>query len=155
MKKFDFAAWAAIAEIVGSIAVVISLVFVGYSVHRNTAEIYVSNENFFYQLLDDEFSDLAGDGELATVLSKHLGAEALSDVESLRLGAHVSRLMNRWELAHSRHRLGIMPTDAWENWDRFYASEFQRWFPPEWWPEWKTAYDPSFGDHVDSIISGR
>jgi hypothetical protein len=153
MNSPDLSKWTAIAEIAGAMAVVISLIFVAVSLNRNTKELFVANENFLYQLQDDEFSDVASDADLAAILSKLRRKEALSDVESVQFEHHISRLMNRWELVFARHQGGFMSAVQWEDWDRFYTSAFVAQFPSELWPEWRYAYSQDFAEHVDRILS--
>ena len=50
MSMLDLSGWAALAEIVASVAVIVSLLLVAYSIKRNTDEMEVSNSNFLYQL---------------------------------------------------------------------------------------------------------
>ena len=52
MKKLDLQGWAAVAEIVGTVGIVISLLFVAHSVNRNTVELQSANENAHLQLND-------------------------------------------------------------------------------------------------------
>jgi hypothetical protein len=45
MRKLDLQEWSAVAEIVGTVGIVISLLFVAYTVNRNTIELRSTNEN--------------------------------------------------------------------------------------------------------------
>ena len=36
MERLKLTEWAALAEIIGTVAIVVSLLFVGYSINRNT-----------------------------------------------------------------------------------------------------------------------
>ena len=44
--------WAAIAEIVGMVTVVASLLLVVHSIRQNTAAMHTSNDNFIYERQD-------------------------------------------------------------------------------------------------------
>lgn len=49
MRRLTLSEWAAVGEIVGTIAVVISLVFVVYGLNQNTAAIHGSTENIIFE----------------------------------------------------------------------------------------------------------
>ena len=50
MSKLKLTEWAAVSEIIGTVAVVISLLFLAFSVNRNTVVMQASNDNFVYEL---------------------------------------------------------------------------------------------------------
>jgi len=52
MKKLDLTDWAAAAEIVGTVAVVVSLLFVGMNIKQNTAAVQAMNDNVLYEMTD-------------------------------------------------------------------------------------------------------
>jgi hypothetical protein len=43
MRRLTLGEWASIAEIVSAVAVVISLIYVGYQINQNTEEVRASN----------------------------------------------------------------------------------------------------------------
>jgi len=47
MKKANLSNWAAISEIVGAIAVVVSLLFVAYSINQNTTALTLAGSERF------------------------------------------------------------------------------------------------------------
>ncbi len=49
MKKLSLPEWAAVGELVGTLAVFVSLVFVIYSINQNTAAIQGSTENLIFE----------------------------------------------------------------------------------------------------------
>jgi len=59
MKKLDLTEWAAISEILGTTAVIASLIFVAYTVDRNTVVMQAANDNFQYQIQDERARDIA------------------------------------------------------------------------------------------------
>ncbi len=153
MKKYALTEWAAIAEILGAVAVVISLMFVAYSINRNTNTLYASSENFVYQLQDDEWSDLAGDPHLAEILSKVRSEKVLSDSEEIQWSAHMMRMLNRWELVYYRYKEDQMTAQQWEDWDRSFSFVFLAEFPAQRWPDWRYGYGEEFVDHIDVLLS--
>ena len=81
MRKLDLAEWASIAEVVGAIAVVISLVYVGLQVSANTAEIRASNRQQLVNRSADATQTAASNPQLAGALIKAAGGDPLSATE--------------------------------------------------------------------------
>jgi hypothetical protein len=77
--------WAAVAEILGMITVVASLLLVARSITQNTAAMHTSNDNFLYERQDAIIATLVTDASLAELQVKHENKEQLSDVEHVRV----------------------------------------------------------------------
>ena len=99
---------AALAEIVASIAVAVSLILVVVSLNQNTAALQSINDNFLYQLQDSRLSDVSNK-DLSEVIAKALAGDQLDSAEQLRFDFWVTRELNMWELAFIRHQEGLMP----------------------------------------------
>ena len=81
MRKLNLTEWAAVAEIMGTIAVVLSLLFVVYSVKQNTAVMQASNDNFLYQVQFARERDIVSSPGMAAVYAKLRRDEELTDEE--------------------------------------------------------------------------
>ena len=66
VRKLTLRDWAAIAEIVGTAAIVVSLVFVIQGLNQNTKALQVANLNQTYDRTDNLNSDIAANPELAS-----------------------------------------------------------------------------------------
>jgi hypothetical protein len=155
MKKLDLTGWAAIAEIVGTAAVVVSLLVVAQSVNRNIAVLQAANDNFLYQLQDGRNADIVRETELASIFVKHSNNEQLSDVEKLRFIKHQLREIAMWELAYDRHNEGLFPSDKWSNWNSMFATDMAELFPEEWWADLRLRFGDDFARHVDAVYSNK
>ena len=60
--------WAAISEILGMMAVIVSLLLVVSSIRQNTAAMHTTNDNFLYQRQDAIVAALATNPSLAEVV---------------------------------------------------------------------------------------
>ncbi len=76
METFKLAEWAALAEIIGTVAIVVSLLFVGYSINRNTKKMQAVNENYLYEVQDSRRGAEAANSQLSALVVK-----AQSDVK--------------------------------------------------------------------------
>ena len=81
MSRLRLSDWANIAELVGGVAVVISLIYVGVQIRANTEEIRAANRQQLISRAGNATSNAASSPELAAALSKASVGESLSPVE--------------------------------------------------------------------------
>jgi hypothetical protein len=153
MSKKNLTSLAAIAEIVASAAVVISLVFVVLSLNQNTEALRSSNDNYLYELMDKHLSDVQLDPNFAQIILKSASTEAMSPDEELRLQMWIFRQLNTWELAFSRYQDGLMDPIAWRDWSLTFSENIVPVFPKEKWNQSKVGYGEDFVNYVDSIYA--
>ena len=85
MRILSLSEWAAIGEIIGTVAVVISLLFVVFSLNQNTAAIHGSTENIIFEMHADLTNQFMLDPTLAEILVKMRGdSPQLSAIEAVR-----------------------------------------------------------------------
>ena len=146
----DLSRWAALAEIVATVAVVLSLLLVAYSIKRNTDEMEITNSNFLYQLEAQIAGDLSRDVRLATMLLKMEQKEALTDVEKIQYVALQERYLGLLEIAWTQYKSGSLAFIDWRDWDKYLSDYVTDGLPEEWWIEMRSRYKPEFAEHVDS-----
>jgi len=150
MRKLNLTEWAAVSEIVGTAAVVVSLLFVAYSINHNSAVIQTSNDNFLYELQHARIRDFLTSPGMASIYVKHRRNEELSEVEQERYFWDKVLELSTWEIAFARHRDGQSSSIQWEGWDNYFATEFVNQFPVESWAEVRDFFAEDFKDHVDA-----
>ena len=84
VRKLSLSDWGSVAEIVATVAVVISLIFVVISLERNTAVMQASNDNFIYELQYGRVRDIVSSPGMASIYVKHRNGEDLSAEEKER-----------------------------------------------------------------------
>ena len=114
MKK-SLAEWASIAEILGAIAIVISLVFVGVQIRSNTA---VTRAATFQQHMSNEINLLAQYGSTPDAARVYwLGnndPRALTDQWEAQQGQYLVLATYRlWEDFYLQHLSGTLSDDGW------------------------------------------
>jgi hypothetical protein len=149
MRKLDLSGWAAIAEIVATVAVVFSLLLVAYSIQRNTEEIEISNSNFLYQLELEISGDLSRDPGLASIFIKVAQGDTLSEIEKFQYLYVQHRYLTQWEIAWTQYKRGSLALVDWRDWDRYLSDYLTDAFPEELWIEIRSGYKPEFAEHVD------
>ena len=153
MLKKNLSSLAAIAEIVASAAVVISLVFVVLSLNQNTEALRSSNDNYLYELMDKHLSDVQLDPNFAHIILKSASTEALSPAEELRMQMWIFRQLNTWELAFARYQDGLMDPNDWRDWSLTFSENIVPVFSKEKWNQSKIGYGEDFIKYVDSIYA--
>ena len=58
-------------ELSGTAAVIVSLLFVAYTINRNTLELQAANENFLYSIEEARCGDEANNPQLAEFVGRH------------------------------------------------------------------------------------
>jgi hypothetical protein len=149
MKKLNLTQWAAVAEIIGTAAVILSLLFVAHSINRNTAEIRLSNDTFLYQTNDSSLAEIAKDPEMAVFFAKRDFGLEFAAPELARAFYFKFREVNQWEQAFYWHKDGLFSDRQWDGWNRSFSSGFAATFPEEWWRAIKHFYAEDFAGHVE------
>ena len=146
----DLSGWAALAEIVASVAVIVSLLLVAYSIKRNTDEMEVSNSNFLYQLDAEITGDVSRNVGLATILHKMEGEENLTGVEKIQSVAFQERYLGLLEVAWTQYKSGSLALNDWRDWDKYLSTFVTDGLPKELWAERRSFYKTEFAEFVDS-----
>jgi hypothetical protein len=155
MRKLNLTEWAAAAEIFGTVAIIVSLIFVAYSVNQNTAAMQASNDNFLYELQFARGRDIVSSPGMATLYAKLRRNEELSEEEYERFYWDKLQDLSSWELAFNRHRDGLFSTTQWDGWDNYFETTFVGQFPKESWTEVREWYADDFAGHVDAAYARK
>jgi len=153
MRKLSLSDCASLAEIVASVAVVVSLIFVVISLERNTAVMQASNDNFIYELQYARTRDIVSSPGMASIYVKHRNGEDLSAEEKERFLWDKLQELSTWELAFNRHRDGLFSTQLWEGWNKYFKVSFIPQFPADRWVEVRDYYAADFQSHVDAAYA--
>jgi hypothetical protein len=155
MKKLKLTEWAAIAEIIGTIAVVVSLLFVVISINHNTKVMQASNDNFIYELQFARTRDIVASPGMALIYTKVNRKMELSEEEQERFYWDKMQELSTWELAFNRHRDGLFSTEQWIGWNNYFEVAFISQFPATSWIEVRDFYRGDFQKHVDAVYSAK
>jgi hypothetical protein len=109
----------AIGDLVGGIAVVVSLVYVAYQIRQNSLQIEHNSrsvEAAMYQQTADAFNRwqalLAQDAALAAIWARGIAGQALDPVERVRFSFLVGILLNAYENSYYQRELGALQRDT-------------------------------------------
>ncbi len=153
MTKRSLADWAAISEIIGTAAVIVSLLVVAFTVSQNTKVLRAANDNLLFQIQDSIVSALANDPSLASIYLKQENGEPLNDVEYERFWHQGFRDLLVWELAYVRHQEGLFSDAQWDSWNKAYSFEFPAMYGEAFWAEARQWVRNDFAAHVDAAYA--
>ena len=155
-QKLTLAEWASVGEVVGTIAVVVSLLFVVYSINQNTDAVQGSTENLIFERHTELTNHVMTDPSLAAIIVKMKSENPeLSDVEAVRWEKYQNNLLDIWALAYNRHEARLMADEQWEAWDRYFVHTFSEGaekLSKERWQELGYGYARPFWQHVGESL---
>jgi hypothetical protein len=156
VKKLTLTEWAAVGEIIATVAVVISLLFVGYSINRNTDATQASNENILFERHTDLANQFMIDPALAELMVKRRNGNAeLTEVEAIRWEKYELNMLDIWALAHSRYKRDLLSEEQWITWDRYFTHMFSNEveaISKSRWEELRYGFETEFWGHVGAAI---
>ena len=123
MKDRILKKWAAIAEITASIAVVVSLMFVGFQLHRNTTELRATHSNDLYDAIREIELAMISAPHLVDVYTKGWNTDRvdMTDQEMVVFRQYLVQSFTIWEQAHARMLDGSMSESEYQRWKDIFA----------------------------------
>jgi hypothetical protein len=155
MRKLNLVESAAVAEIIGTAALVISILFVAYSVNQNTAVMQASNDNFIYEIQFARVRDIVSSPGVAAIYAKRNRNEELSEEEQVRFYWDKLQEIGTWEVAFNRHRDGMFSAEQWVGWNNYFEMALTNQFSAKSWAEVRGWYAEDFRRHVDAVYARK
>ena len=149
----DLSTATSIAEIIASLGVVISLIFVAREFKRNTRNAGLDNIARALQTQVHQFAHLADEPEKADLLRR-----ALADFDGLAQGekGQVSAVIHDIILSHDvlrrAHDSGLMPTDEFRVMQELWVSLMRTEGGRQWWAGWRSIMPDTIVAYVDAVI---
>ena len=147
---------ASVAEIVGALAVVVSLIYLAREVRQNTV---ASRATMHQQYIDAQMNANRGvsdDPEISTLIANaNKDYELLSESELIRLQFVFWNHFNQWHLAFTTQKHSMLETEMFDVVTRGYSGYIQSSVAfRNMWKASSFAYDKAFQEHVESVIAG-
>jgi len=155
MRKLGLSDWASLAEIIGTIAVVASLLVVAYSIERNTATTSGQAINELYDANREIAQTVFANPELARIIDEgQTNFANLSDSDRRQFNWYVMMNLDIWERAIVRENEGMIGEQAVAGWHLYYHEFFKRSLSQELWDELKWNWtDPELFRRVEEAIA--
>ena len=155
MRNLKLSEWASIAEIAGTLAVVVSLFFVVYSLERNTAALSAQTADDTYDSIRDVELAVLSDPQLMKITLQGRGDFAgLSDFEKEWYMQWVVTNLDIWERMYSRENDGILQSDTIIGWHGYFQEWTTRHVSKDMWQQikWYWPEDEDFLELVESAL---
>ena len=106
--------WAALAEIVGTVAVIISLVFVIRSIDQNTKAIEATAmDNINAAWRESVLTTTLNNSPFAATIAKARGGDPLSPGEQVQWSTYMAAKLDIWSQMHDLYESGIVSQENW------------------------------------------
>ena len=155
-RKLSLREWAQLGEVIGMVAVVVSLLLVVYSINQNTVALRGTTDNLLFELHTETQAMTIEDVSLAEIIVRLEQPDAeLTPVETVRWTRYRHNLLDLWALAYSRYSEGLMPEVAWQAWNTYFIHRFSHQaerLSREEWEEWHWGWSPEFWDFVGQSL---
>jgi hypothetical protein len=155
IRNLKLKQWAALSEIIASLAVVISLVFVVISLERNTREMSAANINDLYDSLREIELAVAMDAEFTEVVRRVVSGhyDDLSEQEAYRYSFYALQHLSIWEQMHARYLDGSISSASYESWREYFRVFTRQSLPESLWRERRDWFNsPGFQSEVDALM---
>ncbi len=151
MARRDLQVWASISEIIGALAIVVSLLYVAYELRENNRILQVNSRQVLSEQ-DLRFYEAGMDTSvIARALDKTERGEQLSDLERSQLRRRQGLNFRIFEHAFFLYRNGALDTEEWERYQAIVNSnicgnEIAR----QMWARTGNSWDPEIRQVVES-----
>jgi hypothetical protein len=142
----------AIGEIVGAVAVVLSLVYLALQLRQQNIE----SKEFATHTMVDGFRNSVrafADPETASLYAKANDKDAqLSETELLRLYVIIADMIRFAEEAYGLYLRDRVDEETWQGMDRQYRVAFREYAVHRFWQNRRSYYTSSFQEYMDGIV---
>ena len=137
-----------IVEVAGIVAVILSLIFVGFELRQNTAATHAATMQALTDGSQEYLLLMASDSELSAIRIKAKSSpEQLTDIEADRYNSLRRSRWVRFQNAFSQYQRGTIGYDDWSYYEFLICSS-----PPEEWGDHRGGLTRKFVDFVDSCL---
>jgi hypothetical protein len=141
----------AIGEILGAIAVVVSLIYLAVQIRANQKEVRLAAMHEISVGFRESISTFA-DPQMAELFTRaNLQNDTLTDAETLQLVVGMQRIFRVWEEAHNQYRAGRLDKHTWDTMIKQYSSYLAAPGFQMGWELRRQYYDDDFREFVDKL----
>lgn len=146
--------WVAIAEIVSAVAVVFSLIYVGFEIRQTTKESDADIQAELLTYTVQRRNLVIESSDLSSILVRgYQDPDSLTPDEALRFQYYIELFYVAWERAYFASEEGVFSTELFALWDEWFTSVANN-DPAFVWPRVRDSqrWHRSFTEHVDRAL---
>ena len=142
----------AIGEFIGAFAVVATLIYLAIQMRQNTNALKLISARSITEELQETFSLLASDQELAGIFVKASGESELQGAERVRYYTLTSNLVRVYENAFLQSRAGAMEQAHWEGTTRMMIDVTSMAAFQQYWQDRKHWVSEDFQEYMETDV---
>jgi len=143
----------AVAEILASLGVMISLIYLGLQIRNQTIEARLESGRELASQLSDIYADLSTDMQLSALWVKGLRDFASLDVsERVRFSAYMGRVFRFLEAVFHQHSWGKLDDTVWRGLDASLKDVCLYPGTRDWWRTRKHWFSQEYASHVERYL---
>ena len=148
----NWEAVAAIAELIGALAVVITVAYLAVQIRQNTKTAQSLVQQGMLDNIHSLRLALSQDPELARLLIKaNQDYESLASDEALRFEQFALDFMSMWSHMKLQHERSLLADELWQHWDAGFRNVFEAPAFRRVWDSGKASWPSAFRRHVDGV----
>ena len=155
MKKLSLTEWAAIAEIIGTAGIIVSLLFVAHSINLNSELVKSAHSTLMYELSTTAVDEQIQDGNYAIFSAKRQYGLEFQNENEAKIFYSIVRYLVHWELLIARHSDGLVEDDEYLAWITYYNYMIVRDMEIDWWAATKADWSRGLVDAVDAAYAQK
>ena len=146
--------WGALGEILGGVAIIISLIYVGIQIRQNTMAQRLDTSHRISEDLADVYLFPSGSEEMARIFIDGMTGEAqLEGPDHMRFYGYLHKFFRTMENAHYQYRHGALEWPAYEGVTRQFQFIVSTTGGQRYWRERSHWYNDEFSAFVDELIA--
>jgi hypothetical protein len=139
-------------ELIGAVAVVLTLVYLTLQVRQNTAAMRQQSHNDVLRRRNDWFNPLIQDRGLTNLMSLGLNGERFDEVDALRFTYLMINNLGNLQDCFYQHRAGIIDESVWKADVRIVSAGFLLPGMQGWWQQSQQFFTAEFVAAIDAEI---
>lgn len=148
----DWTAIGAVGELVGAVAVVVSLIYLSRQVRQNTRALRTANAATVKQNFQTIARAFITDRGASDIVLRAMNSDELSPAEKLSAYAWFFDLLKSGELAYSQYLSEDLDEEVWDASLQFFLAYWTTPGMREYWSERREAFTPAFREAMDGWL---
>jgi len=144
--------YALIAEIVSTLAIISSLIFVGLQIRQNSDTVKAQTRNAIAEIARDNVKATM-DPRLIEAFLKMSNGVKLTPEEAFLIRLHNNLIFRTAENVYYQYNIGTFSEDEFDGYRNYFHEYFSNKITLENWEETKSGYSPRFREEMDALIS--
>jgi hypothetical protein len=146
--------WGALGELVGGVAIIISLIYVGVQVKQNTDALRLRTVHDAAEDMADLYLKPAENGELADIFMRGLqDINGLSGLERVRLYGFFHKFFRTYENVLFQHEQGVLDLQTYQGITRQFMAIVSMPGGESYWGDRKSWFSDRFQAHIDTELA--